>query len=356
MFERFKTKAESKAADLTTLGLRDAPRAEASSPAIASPAAASPATDSPAAGQGPDSGLGSASGPERGLAGSASGGEAPVGTGGCPSLVLSLQAASAHHMAVQQIYDQLANGGQRPELVFYLVYPQQGHLVSVTTTDGTKTILLLFRSSPAAKAYAAIRAPGASVAASRLEGLAREGEQWQTAGCNFYALDPCARCQGMSIAMISRLQSETEFLHSWNLEAANRRSFGQMFLRNFQAQMAKNAKGNCGLLQGFRDHIDPCNPYLHLTIAGTAGMNRDQAVVSESARQLAEFGPAFAGKIPAPGPNAAEFWGSPDGVKKWTDLISEGLIGLLAGYGVIQVPGKASEGAKESTEGKIRQA
>jgi hypothetical protein len=319
MFDRFKSKTDKSEGDLTSLHLG----AEAAAP-------------QPVTGQQGSAGKPQELPPDGGPGKAAAAGPTQQPVIGCPAMMFTLQAAGAYAAAVQQHYEELKKSEQRPALIFYLAYPQQGHPVSVTTTDGSKTILLLFRSTPGAKAYAAARAPGSVVAACKLEALPEQEERWEAAGLNFFALDPCSRCQGMSIAMMGRLRAEDEFLHSWNLETATRRVFGQMFLRNWQANMAKTNLTNAAILQGFRDHVDPGNAHLNLLIAGCAGMNSDKARVVDARTRLADFGPEFAGMVPEEIPG-------PGDMNTWTPLLTGGMVPLMAGYGVIQIPAKPRE-------------
>ncbi len=185
----------------------------------------------------------------------------------------------------------------KPELLFYLVYPQQGHTFSVTTSDGAKTILPLFTAKPMADAYIAARKIGAVAAVCRLENLPALGEKCTATGMNFYAFNICCRCSIFILRPIAELQSQELFLNSWRNDFGHRRQFAETFGRNAYNAIASNPKGARTWFEGMRDHIDGANPYLHWMIALLAGMAGDMAANAESIRRLEQFGPPFIGKL-----------------------------------------------------------
>src|ERR1700728_2676978 len=65
--------------------------------------------------------------------------------------------------------DEWMKSGQRPQVVLYLVFPQQGHTLTDSTKDGKKTIVPLFGSRWIAKAYLAAKGIQAVIAACRLD-------------------------------------------------------------------------------------------------------------------------------------------------------------------------------------------
>jgi hypothetical protein len=302
MFDRFKPKPGKDESDLTSLDLRaDAPPAlKPGAPSNSPPAPAQNAA-------------------------------APVVP--CPQLGINLEASLTFYKEIRRRYEDFLKSEAKLEFVFYLVYPQQGHTLSVSSPDGKKTILFLFTSNMMADAYLAPRNLKVVTAGCRIEALAEQAEKWIASGINFYGLNPCSRCANAAIYPIGDLQSEEKFRECWALDAVNRRFFAETLLRIWQNQFAKDIPGYRRALDGLRDHIDPGNPYLHMLIAGLAGMQGDKPVMLAAIKRLDQFGPPFTGKLTE---NSIE----PTKPETWTQPVSEGTTGLLASYGLLNLPMK----------------
>jgi hypothetical protein len=301
MFDRFKSRSGKDESDLTSLDLR------AEAPPVPKPGA--PPNPSPNATQSP---------------------AAPVIP--CPQIGINLEGNLTFYKEVRRRHEEFLTLGGKVELVFYLVYPQQGHTLTVSTPDGKKTILFLFTSNMMADAYLAPRKLQAVTAGCRFEALAAQADKWIASGINFYGLNACARCSSATTYPISDLQSEEKLRESMGLDAVNRRFFGETLLRIWQNQSAKDIPGYRRALDGLRDHIDPANPYLHMLIAGLAGMQGDTQGMVAAIKRLDQFGPPFKGKL-------TEKSIDPTKPETWTS-VTEATAGLLASYGILNLPMK----------------
>jgi hypothetical protein len=215
----------------------------------------------------------------------------------CVGQTLSLEGAFAHFTCARRKFEEMVRTSLKPEILFYIVFPQQGLSYSLTTPDGLKTIVPIFTSRPMAEAYITGRKMSAVAAACRLENLPTQAEQWITSGINSYGLNACCRCFALSFFPISELQSEDSFVLTWRLDLANRRQFAQIYGRNASSVLGTNAKQARIWLEGIRDHIDPANPYLHWVIAVLAGIAGDMEANTASINRLDAFGPPFTGKL-----------------------------------------------------------
>lgn len=227
--------------------------------------------------------------------------------------------------------------GQRPQVVLYLVFPQQGHTLTVSTKDGKKTILPLFGSTWIAKAYLTAKGLQAVIAACRLDALADQADKWIAAGINCYALNPCFRCGNSTLYPIAELQSEEQFLQTWGLDAITRRLFAEIIVRNCKNQFGSNPKLVRDSLERVRDHLDCGMPYLHWVIAVLAGMAGDMQANAAAIQRLEEFGPDFAGKL-----KGNSFDPKEPGSQMAT--MPEAMTGLLASYGILNLPMKPAAG------------
>ncbi|MBV8671817.1 MAG: hypothetical protein JOZ33_00160 [Acidobacteriaceae bacterium] len=232
----------------------------------------------------------------------------------------------------QRQFDEWVKKNPKPQVIFYLVLPQQGHPVSISSNDGSKTTLLLFGSTWMANAFAASRGLKAVTAGCRLESLPQQAEKWIAAGINSFALNPCPKCGNAPIYPVAELQSEEQFLRSFGQDAVNRRIYGGIIVRNCQARLSdqKFVRNN---LERLRDHLDYGNPYVHWMIAAFAGMAGDKEASNAAIDQLEQFGPPFIGKIKRDPSDPMEP-GSP------VRSVAEGIVGLLASYGILNVPMK----------------
>ncbi len=215
----------------------------------------------------------------------------------CVGQMQTLESAFLHFNGARRRFDDMVRTGLKPEVIFYVVFPQQGLSHSLTTADGLKTIVLTFTSKFMADAYIAAKKMGAVAAACRIENLPQQAEKWMSSGINCYALNACCKCAALSFFPISELTSEDLFLTTWRLDLANRRQFAESYGRNSAAVFGTNPKQARSWLEGIRDHIDPANPYLHWTIAILAGVAGDMEVNADSIKRLDGFGPPFAGKL-----------------------------------------------------------
>jgi hypothetical protein len=227
--------------------------------------------------------------------------------------------------------------GQWPQVVPYLVFPQQGHTLTVSTNDGKKTIVPIFGSTWIAKAYLAAKGIQAVIAACRLYALADQAEKWIAAGINCYALNPCFRCGSSILYPVAELQSEEQFLQTWSFDAITRRLFAEIIVRQCQNQFASNPKGVRDSLERVRDHLDCGMPYLHWGIALLAGMAGDMQANAVAIQRLEEFGPDFVGKL-----KGDSFHFGEPGSQMAT--MPEAMMGLLASYGILNLPMKPAAG------------
>jgi len=245
---------------------------------------------------------------------------------------MTLEGTHMHFAGTCRKIEELRKAGTKPELLHYLVYPQQGHIYSVTTSSGSQTILPLFSSKPMADAYIAAKKIGAVAAACRLENLPALGEKWVAAGMNFFAFNICCKCTSFVLHPIAELQSQEPVVNSWRNDLALRRQFAEAFGRNAYSAIGSNPKFARGWFEGMRDHIDPANPYLHWIIALLAGMAGDMAANAASIKRLEEFGPPFVGKL-----QGTSFDPAQPGSQAST--MGEAMIGLGASLGILD-PGK----------------
>lgn len=222
---------------------------------------------------------------------------APQPVPACVALTFTLEGAQLYSNGLLLKIQELQKTEAKPELLYYLVYPQQGHTLSVTTSDGSRTILPLFTSRPMADAYIAAKKLGAVAAACRMEKLPAQSEKWAAAGMNFYAINMCCRCVNFGFQPIAELQSQEQVVNRWRNDTAQRRQFGETFGRNAYNAIGSNPKAARTWFEGMRDHIDPANPYLHWVIAVLAGMAGDMDANATSIKRLEEFGPPFIGKL-----------------------------------------------------------
>jgi hypothetical protein len=250
----------------------------------------------------------------------------------CLQLALNPQATLAICIDFRRRFDEWMKTGPKPQLVFYLVFPQQGLSLSFSTKDGTKTILLLFGSTWTANAYVAAKGLKAVTAGCRLESLPQQAQKWSAAGINCFTLDPCSRCGNGSIHPISELESEEQFIQIFGLDAVNRKIYGQIIVRSCQTQLT-NQKYVRENLERVRDHLDCGNPYVHWVIAVFAGMMGDLVANAAAIDRLEAFGPAFAGKV------VRNSFDHKD-PKAQIYSMAEALLGLLASYGIVNVPMK----------------
>jgi hypothetical protein len=251
----------------------------------------------------------------------------------CLQIAINPEGMLALGKNIRRRTDEWIESGQKPQVFFYLVFPQQGHTFTFTTKDGKRTILPLFASRWIAQSYLTGRGLQAVIAACRLGGLADQADKWIAAGINWYALNPCFRCGNTTPYPIAELQSEEQFLQTWNLDAVTRRLFAEIIVRTCQAQFASNPKGVRDSLERVRDHLDCGVPYLHWVIAILAGMGDDMVVKLAAVQRLEEFGPDFAGKL-----NGTSYDPKVPGANIAT--MPEAMMGLLASYGILDLPMK----------------
>jgi hypothetical protein len=260
----------------------------------------------------------------------------------CVAQMATLEGAFAHFTGARRKFEEIVKNDLKPEILFYIVFPQQGLTHSLTTTDGLKTIVSIFTSKVMAEAYIAARKLGAVAAACPLENLPRQAEQWIASGINSYAPNACCRCTSLSIFPISELQSEDLFISTWRLDFANRRHFAEVYGRNTAAVLGTNMKQARVWLEGIRDHIDPANPYLHWTIAILAGVVGDMEANAASIKRLDAFGPPFTGKL-----QGTSFDPTVPGSQLST--MAEAALGLGVSLGYLD-PAKMAQAPKQSKE------
>jgi len=248
----------------------------------------------------------------------------------CAQLTLTLEGAHMYFAGAFLKIQELQKTGAKPELLHYLVYPQQGHTFSVTTSDGSRTILPLFTSKLMANAYLAAKKIGAVAAVCRLENLPTLAEKWAAAGMNFYAFNICCRCASLILHPIAELQSEESVVNRWRNDAAHRRQFAETFGRNAYNVIGSNPKAARTWFEAMRDHIDPANPYLHWVIAVLAGMAGDMDANAASIKRLEEFGPPFIGKL-----QGTSFDATQAGSQMST--MAEAMVGLGASLGILDL-------------------
>lgn len=299
MFDRFKSKSQEP--ELTSLGLKSEAAARPSQDQNSQPAPNSkPAPATP-----------------------------PVP---CVQVSLGLEGNFNFYKELRRKHEEFVATGVRLETVFYLVLPQQGHTLTVSTPDGKHTILHLFTSKIMADAYLANRKLGAVAAGCRVSSLGEQAEKWEAVGINAYGLNACAKCANAAMGPLRDLQSEQKFQDCWSLDAMNRRLFAETALRHWQ-QNKSNVPGYRKALEGIRDHIDPGSPYMHMMIATLAGMQGDKEAAAGAIQWLDRFGPPFTGKL-----NAETI--VPGETESWSGALSEAMLGLYAAYGLVNVPTK----------------
>ena len=215
----------------------------------------------------------------------------------CMAQAFTLEGMYLQFAGTHRKFEDMVWTGLKPDVFFYVVFPQPGLTHSVTSPDGLKTIVPLFTSKAMAEAYITGKKLGAVAAACRLENASSQAEQWMSSGINSYALNVCSRCLLTSVFPVAELQSEDQFLTTWRMDLANRRQFAEGYGRNAAAMIGTNAKQARACLEGIRDHIDPGNPYLHWVIAVLAGLAGDMEANQASIKKLEAFGPAFTGKL-----------------------------------------------------------
>ncbi len=250
----------------------------------------------------------------------------------CVQVSLGLEGNLNFYKELRRRHEEFLASGVRLEAVFYLVFPQQGHTLTVSTPDGKRTILYLFTSRIMADGYLANRKLGAVAAGCRVSSLGEQVEKWAAAGINAYGLNACAKCANAAVGPLSDLQSEQKFQDCWSLDAMNRRLFAETTLRFWQQNMA-NVAGYRKALEGIRDHIDPGSPYIHMMIATLAGMQGDKETAAGAIQTLDRFGPPFTGKL-----NAETI--VPGKAESWSSALSEAMLGLYGAYGLTNVPMK----------------
>lgn len=248
----------------------------------------------------------------------------------CVAQVQTLEGAYIHFAGARQKFEQMVKADLKPEILFYIVFPQQGLSHTLTTNDGLKTAVPLFTSKVMAEAYLSARKLPAVAAACRIENLPQQAEKWTTAGINSYALNICCKCLAMNMYPLAELESEDLFLSTWRLDLANRRQFAEVYGRNAAGAVSANPKQARIWLEGIRDHIDPANPYLHWVIAVLAGMAGDMEANSASIKRLDAFGPPFQGKL-----QGTSFDPTVPGSQLST--MAEGLLGLGVSLGYIDL-------------------
>lgn len=216
----------------------------------------------------------------------------------CVAQTLTLEGALQHFGGAQRKLGEMVRTGLRPELLFYIVFPQPGLTHSIPANNGTNTIVPIFNSKMMAEAYiAGKKIAGAVAAVCRAEKLAQQAEKWSASGINSFSLNACCRCFGMMVFPLSDLEAEDKFLTTWRVDLANRRQFAESYGRNASAVFATNRKQARIWLEGIRDHIDCANPYLHWMIALLAGLDGDMKANAASIKRLEAFGPQFVGKL-----------------------------------------------------------
>jgi hypothetical protein len=266
--------------------------------------------------------------------GNAAEGSAPAGPiQNCLQIGINPETMLALGKDFKRRSDEWMKSGQRPQVVFYLVFPLQGHTVTVSSQDGTKTIVPLFGSKWIADAYLRGKKLPAAVAACRVDALAEQADRWVAAGVNSYALNPCFRCGHFTFYPIAELQTEEQFVQSWGLDAIMRRQFAEIMVRNCQTQLGKNQKGVRDTLERVRDHLDGGVPYLHWVIAVLAGIAGDMPANAAAIQRLEEFGPDFKGKL-----QGTSF--DPSVAGSQISTMAEAMLGLLASYGIVNLPMK----------------
>ncbi len=256
----------------------------------------------------------------------------------CVQVSLGLEGNFNFYKELRRRHEQFVATGAKLEAVFYLVLPQQGHTLTVSTPDGKSTILYLFTSKIMADGYLARRKLGAVAAGCRVSSLGEQVERWAVLGINAYGLNACAKCANAAVGPLTDLQSEQKFQDCWSLDAMNRRLFAETALRYWQQNMA-NVAGYRKALEGIRDHVDPGCPYLHMLIAAMAGMQGDKETAAGAIQWLDRFGPPFTGKL-----NAETI--VPDKVETWSGALTEATLGLYGTYGLANVPMKPLEALK----------
>jgi hypothetical protein len=249
----------------------------------------------------------------------------------CVQLTINPEAALALFKDFGRRNAEWRKSGEKPQVVFYPVFPQQGYTVTSATKDGKKTIVPLFGSTWIAKAYLAGLGLKAVIAACRLDALAEQADKWTAAGINCYGLNPCFRCGSFAVYPIAELQSDEQFLEAWGHDAVTRRLFAEIMVRNCQNQLAAHPRGVRDVLERVRDHLDCGVPYLHWVIAVLAGLAGDMQGNAAAIQRLEEFGPDFAGKLKSNSCDAAE-----PGSQMAT--MPEAWVGLLASYGILNRP------------------
>jgi hypothetical protein len=252
--------------------------------------------------------------------------------GPCVQVSLSLEGNFNFYKELRRRREEFVASGVKLDAVFYLVFPQQGHTLTLSTPDGKRTILYLFTSKIMADGYLARRKLGAVAAGCRVSSLGEQVEKWATAGINAYGLNACAKCANAAVGPLSDLQSEQKFQDCWSLDAMNRRLFAETALRFWQQNM-KDVAGYRKALEGIRDHVDPGCPYIHMLIAAIAGMQGDKESAAGAIQWLDRFGPPFTGKLNA----ETIMQATPEG---WTGSAAEGMLGLYGAYGLANVPMK----------------
>jgi len=133
----------------------------------------------------------------------------------CSMLNLNPEGQKAFAAEFQRRYQEWLQTGPRPVRLFFGVLPQQGQPITGATQDGKHTLLFLFDTPMAARAFVAKVQPSAAIAGLPVSSLFTQADKWKIAGINAFTLNACPICNARNLFPIKNVESHEEFEKSW---------------------------------------------------------------------------------------------------------------------------------------------
>ena len=248
----------------------------------------------------------------------------------CNIINLNPEGQKAFAAEFKRRYEVWLETGIRPLLLFFGVLPQQGQSITGATQDGKFTIVFLFDTPIAAKAFLGEKQPAATIAGLPLRSLIQQAEKWANAGVNAFAVNPCPICGPRNIYPAKHFDSLEGFMKVWGNETVMRQFRSSLLAQQAHGSLGKDNKATRTLLEYLWKHFDASNPYVVWTLAVFAGMDGDMTANASYIKKLEEFGPPFIGKL-----HGTSFDMSPG---SQLATLPEALMGLLLSYGLLKIP------------------
>jgi hypothetical protein len=222
--------------------------------------------------------------------------------------------------AMTERSDRILASSEKPEWVFLCQMSNSG-MLCLPPVDG-RTSLLLFTSPALALDYLRAIGDQGNVGGVHISKITELPGRWAKLGVHSFCLNRCPRCDVALTIGFENLKTLDGFLKVWAMERASRFLKGQGLAQSVLEAQRRGVAEMKVALEALRDHAAADNAHVYQLLAMVAQMQEDTQGRADALARLREM------QLP---------------VKLETEDFargfSEGIVGLLASYELLRVPG-----------------